>query len=181
VILGAQMAVLAGYPRLYTARIDAMRIRVHGDYHLGQVLSTGTDFVIVDFEGEPARALSARRLKRSPISDVAGMLRSFHYAVHTALHAQAERGLLTPENQKGVGEWAVYWRRWISATYLRAYLTTMGDSRLLPRNRPELDVLLDAYLLDKAVYEIGYELNNRPGWLSIPFNGILQLMRLGGA
>jgi maltose alpha-D-glucosyltransferase / alpha-amylase len=180
-ILAAQNAVLARYQRLYLARLDAMRIRVHGDYHLGQVLSTGTDFIILDFEGEPARALSARRLKRSPVSDVAGMLRSFHYAVHTALQTQAERGLLTPENQKGVAEWAVYWRRGTSATYLRAYLHTLGDSRLLPRERAQLEVLLEAYLLDKAVYEMGYELNNRPDWLSIPFNGILQLMRPGGA
>lgn len=179
-ILGAKSAVLAHYQRLYTARLDAMRIRVHGDFHLGQVLSTGTDFMILDFEGEPARALSARRLKRSPISDVAGMLRSFHYAVHTALQTQAERGLLTPENQRGVAEWAVYWRRWVSAAYLRAYRATMGNSRLLPREPAELEVLLEAYLIDKAVYEIGYELNHRPDWLAIPFSGILQLMRLGG-
>ncbi|HYP16163.1 MAG TPA: putative maltokinase, partial [Opitutus sp.] len=174
-ILGLQGAVLARYQRLYTARLDARRTRVHGDYHLGQVLSTGTDFMILDFEGEPARALSTRRLKRSPISDVAGMVRSVHYAVHTALHRLAEHGLLTPENQAGVAQWAVYWRRWISATYLRAYLRTMGESPLLPRNRGELEVLLDAYLLDKAVYELGYELNNRPAWLAIPFEGILQL------
>jgi maltose alpha-D-glucosyltransferase/alpha-amylase len=179
-ILSAQNSILARYQRLYAARLDAMRIRVHGDYHLGQVLSTGTDFVILDFEGEPARALSARRLKRSPISDLAGMLRSFHYAVHTALRTQAQRGLLTPENQKGVVEWAIYWRRWISATYLRAYLRTMGDSRLLPRNRGELEILLDAYLIDKAVYEMGYELNNRPEWLAIPFSGILQHLRSSG-
>jgi maltose alpha-D-glucosyltransferase / alpha-amylase len=179
-ILSAQNSVLARYQRLYATRLDAMRIRVHGDYHLGQVLSTGTDFVILDFEGEPARALSARRLKRSPISDVAGMLRSFHYAVHTALRTQAQRGLLTSENHKGVAEWAVYWRRWVSATFVRAYLRTTGDSRLLPRTRGELEILLDAYLIDKAVYEMGYELNNRPDWLAIPFNGILQHLRSSG-
>jgi maltose alpha-D-glucosyltransferase / alpha-amylase len=176
-ILAGQGVLLSRYQRLYTERLEACRIRVHGDYHLGQVLSTGTDFVILDFEGEPARALSARRLKRSPIADVAGMLRSFHYAVHTGLHAQANRGLLNPENQRGLAEWAVYWRRWVSGTYLRAYLATMGDSPLLPKNRAELEVLLDAYLLDKAVYEIGYELNNRPEWLAIPFQGILQHLR----
>jgi maltose alpha-D-glucosyltransferase/alpha-amylase len=176
-ILDSQNALLERYQKLYTGRIDAMRIRVHGDYHLGQVLSTGTDFVILDFEGEPARALSARRLKRSPLSDVAGMLRSFHYAVHTALRAQVSRGAVTPESQRGLANWAVYWHRWISATYLRAYLHSMGTSRLLPRDRGELETLLEAYLLDKAVYEIGYELNNRIDWLSIPFSGYLQLMR----
>ena len=175
-VLALEDSVLVRYKELYIGRLDAMRIRVHGDFHLGQVLSTGTDFVIVDFEGEPARALSARRLKRSPISDVAGMIRSFHYAVHTALQTQVERGLLTPENRGGVAQWATYWRRWISANYLRAYLKTMGNSRILPTQRRELEILLDAYLIDKAVYEIGYELNNRPDWLAIPFSGILQMM-----
>jgi len=177
-VLALEPAVLARYKQLYTGRLSAMRIRVHGDYHLGQVLSTGTDFMIIDFEGEPARALSARRLKRSPISDVAGMIRSFHYAVHHALHVQVERGMLTPENRIGVAQWALYWRRWVSAVYLRAYRQTMGTSRLLPSQRSELEVLLNSYLLDKAVYEIGYELNNRPDWLNIPFDGVLELMNV---
>jgi len=105
------------------------------------------------------------------------MLRSFHYAVHTALRAQVNRGAVTPEAQRGMATWAVYWHRWISATYLRGYLQTMGPSKLLPHDRAELETLLEAYLLDKAVYEIGYELNNRVDWLSIPFSGYLQLMR----
>ena len=176
-ILQAQEALLERYKQLYTERLEAMRIRVHGDYHLGQVLSTGTDFMILDFEGEPARALSARRLKRSPISDVAGMIRSFHYAVHTAQQVLEERGLVTPENRQSVACWSAYWRRWICATYLGAYRSTMGDSRLLPQDQKQLCILLDAYLIDKAVYEIGYELNNRPTWLTIPFDGILQLLK----
>jgi len=176
-VLNTQNALLARFQKLYTGRLDATRIRVHGDYHLGQVLSTGSDFIILDFEGEPARALSARRLKRSPLSDVAGMLRSFHYAVHTALRAQVSRTTLTPDSQRGIAAWAVYWHRWISATYLRGYLSKMADSHLLPSNRAELETLLEAYLLDKAVYEIGYELNNRVDWLAIPFSGYLQLMR----
>ncbi len=175
-ILGAQNALLTRYQRLYTGRLDAMRIRVHGDYHLGQVLSTGSDFIILDFEGEPARALSARRLKRSPLSDVAGMLRSFHYAVFTALRTQAERGLLTTESQQAVARWSAYWHRWVSAAYLRGYLATMSASPLLPSKPAELETLLHAYLLDKAVYEIGYELNNRPDWLGIPFSGLLGLL-----
>ncbi|PTY02134.1 maltose alpha-D-glucosyltransferase [Opitutaceae bacterium EW11] len=180
-IVLAQERILERYKQLYTERLDAMRTRVHGDYHLGQVLSTGTDFMILDFEGEPARSLSARRLKRSPVSDVAGMIRSFHYAVHTALHTLGERGLITPENRPRISNWATYWRRWICATYLGAYLRTLSDSRLIPHDRRQLEVLLDAYLLDKAVYEIGYELNNRPAWLVIPFDGILQLLKTGAA
>ena len=175
-ILALEDGVLARFKQLYTGRLEAMRTRVHGDFHLGQVLSTGSNFVILDFEGEPARALSARRLKRSPISDVAGMVRSLHYAVHTALQTQVKRGVLTPENRAGVAQWALFWRRWISACYVRAYLQTMSGSRLLPVRRGELEVLLDAYLIDKAVYELGYELNNRPDWLRIPFEGIGELM-----
>ena len=175
-IISAQDELLERYKLLYTERLDAMRSRGHGDYHLGQVLSTGTDFMILDFEGEPARSLSARRLKRSPMSDVAGMIRSFHYAVYTALQAVNERGLATAENRETLLSWAAYWRRWICATYLRSYRSTMGASRLLPRDDRQLSVLLDAYLIDKAVYEIGYELNNRPAWLAIPFEGILQLI-----
>jgi maltose alpha-D-glucosyltransferase/alpha-amylase len=175
-VMALEPLVLARYKQLYTGRLSAMRIRVHGDYHLGQVLSTGTDFMIVDFEGEPARALSARRLKRSPMSDVAGMIRSFHYAVHHALQVQIERGMLTPDNRIEVAPWALYWKRWVGSAYWRAYRQTMGTSPLLPTERSELKVLFDSYLLDKAVYEIGYELNNRPDWLEIPFEGVLELM-----
>jgi len=175
-VLALREEVLQRYKLVYTERLEAKRIRVHGDYHLGQVLSTGTDFVILDFEGEPARALSARRLKRSPISDVAGMVRSFNYAAHTALETLAARGLLTVENRDGVAAWSAYWRRWVSATFLRAYLETMRGSTLLPRERAQLEVLLNAYLIDKAVYELGYELNNRPTWLGIPFEGILRML-----
>ncbi len=175
-ILGSESRILERYKQVYTEKLPALRVRVHGDYHLGQVLSTGTDFVILDFEGEPARALSARRLKRSPISDVAGMLRSFHYAVHTAMNTLRERGLVTAENSGAVDCWGTYWQGWVRAAYLGAYLRTMGDSGLIPADPASLTVLLDAYLLDKAVYELGYELNNRPDWLEIPFSGILQLI-----
>jgi maltose alpha-D-glucosyltransferase/alpha-amylase len=104
------------------------------------------------------------------------MLRSFHYASHTALQALAKKGLVTAENRESVTAWATYWRRWVGATYLRAYLATVGDSPLLPRDPKQLSILLETYLIDKAVYEIGYELNNRPDWLVIPFEGILQLI-----
>ena len=178
-VLALQDDIIALYRDVYETRIDALRIRCHGDYHLGQVLYTGKDFIILDFEGEPARALSARRLKRSPISDVAGMLRSFHYAAYTALSEHLDRGLVSQENRLRVSVWAAYWYQWVSASYLRAYLKTLGKTKLLPTDPEELKALFDAYLVDKAVYEIGYELNNRPAWLRIPFDGLLQLMRPG--
>ena len=152
-----------------------MRFRFHGDYHLGQLLYTGKDFVIIDFEGEPARPLSERRLKRTPLRDVAGMLRSFHYAAYAALFDLQTKGILS--NDGGSTEpWAHFWYFWVSEVFLRTYLVAASRGGFLPAARGELQVLLDAFLLDKAVYELGYELNNRPTWVKIPLRGILSLV-----
>jgi maltose alpha-D-glucosyltransferase/alpha-amylase len=159
-------------------KITAMRIRHHGDYHLGQVLYTGKDFVIIDFEGEPARPLSERRIKRSPLRDVAGMLRSFHYAVYTALFAQEAHGVADSqiEIRSSRESLARVWQIWVSAVFLKSYRDIASRAPFLPRSLEELQVLLDAYLLEKAVYELSYELNNRPEWVRIPLAGILQLL-----
>jgi trehalose synthase-fused probable maltokinase len=147
-----------------------MRCRIHGDYHLGQVLFTGDDFMIIDFEGEPARPLSERRAKRLPLQDVAGMLRSFHYAAYAPIlgdpgdEAKLDR----------LDSWSRYWHKWVSAMFLRTYLEVSGGVPYLPRTRSELDILLDIHMLDKAVYELGYELNNRPHWAAIPLEGVLS-------
>jgi maltose alpha-D-glucosyltransferase / alpha-amylase len=157
-------------------RISAMVTRIHGDYHLGQVLFTGSDFVIIDFEGEPARPLAERRKKRSPLQDVAGMLRSFHYAAYAPLlHDNGEK--LPQEELQALESRAQYWQKWVSATFLKTYLEVSGNSNLIPKDREELALLLDLYLLDKAIYELGYELNNRPSWVRIPLDGILQLLQ----
>jgi maltose alpha-D-glucosyltransferase/alpha-amylase len=157
-------------------RISAMVTRIHGDYHLGQVLFTGSDFVIIDFEGEPARPLAERRKKRSPLQDVAGMLRSFHYAAYAPLlHDNGEK--LPHETLQDLGNWAQYWQRWVSATFLKKYLEVSGNSNFIPKDGEELALLLDLYLLDKAVYELGYELNNRPSWVRIPLDGLSQLLQ----
>ncbi len=158
-------------------RIAAMRIRCHGDYHLGQVLYTGKDFSIIDFEGEPARSVGERRIKRSPMRDVAGMIRSFHYAAHSALRAQTAAG---PDASVRLEPWARLWYVWVSSAFLQSYLQTAAASSLLPEDREDLQVLLDVYLLDKAFYELGYELNNRPDWVGIPLTGILHLLEPGG-
>ena len=166
----ARLQLLAG------RRISAMVTRIHGDYHLGQVLFTGSDFVIIDFEGEPARPLAERRKKRSPLQDVAGMLRSFHYAAYAPLlHDNGKK--LPHEPLQDLGNWAQYWQRWVSATFLKTYLEVSGNSNFIPKDREELALLLDLYLLDKAVYELGYELNNRPSWVRIPLDGISQLLQ----
>ena len=158
-------------------RVSATVTRIHGDYHLGQVLFTGSDFVIIDFEGEPARPLEERRKKRSPLQDVAGMLRSFHYAAYAPL-LQPQSSERTPQEQLQVlGQWAQYWQKWVSATFLKTYLEVAGSATFIPQDREELALLLDLYLLDKAVYELGYELNNRPSWVRIPLDGISQLLQ----
>jgi maltose alpha-D-glucosyltransferase/alpha-amylase len=158
------------------------KIRIHGDYHLGQTLRTATDsepgggdFVLLDFEGEPARPLAERRRKQSPLKDVAGMVRSFSYAGFSGL----DRFRSAHPDRDGAAEnlaaWARAWENAASATFVRAYRSTMAaDATLLPQD-DRAQVLFTAYLLEKALYELLYELNNRPTWLRIPLAGILSL------
>jgi maltose alpha-D-glucosyltransferase/alpha-amylase len=174
-ILELDDAVLSRFRRLIDRKIDAVRIRCHGDYHLGQVLFTGRDFMITDFEGEPLHPLSERRLKRSPLRDVAGMVRSFHYAAFSPL-TKGESGVVVRHEDLGMlGAWATAWYGWVSAAFLSGYFAT-ANARLVPGTTEELEILLDAYLLEKAIYELGYEMNNRPDWLVIPVKGILDLV-----
>lgn len=156
--LDVRLAALASQP------MSARKIRVHGDYHLGQVLVThDDDFVIIDFEGEPARTLDERRAKQSPLKDVAGMLRSFDYAAATALREGADPG------------WARAFGSWVSAAFLGGWLDGVASSELATREE-DAAALLDLFLLEKAVYEVDYELNNRPAWLAIPVEGVLSLL-----
>jgi maltose alpha-D-glucosyltransferase/alpha-amylase len=176
-VLAAESGVVERFRCLVGNKLAAERIRTHGDYHLGQVLFTGKDFVIIDFEGEPSRSLSERRLKRSPFRDVAGMLRSFHYAAHAKLFEETAAGVVTgPEALSDLETWARFWERWISAAFLRAYLDRAKGASFIPPSRGELAILLDVYVLEKAIYELQYELNNRPAWVGIPLQGILQIL-----
>jgi maltose alpha-D-glucosyltransferase/alpha-amylase len=177
-VLGLKNDILGRFHRLLDLKITGMRTRCHGDYHLGQVLYTGKDFVIIDFEGEPARPIGERRIKRSPLCDVAGMLRSFHYAAYAALIALENRGIMRPDELPLMESWANYWHVWICATFMKTYLAIAANGKFLPASREEIEVLLDALLLEKAVYELGYELNNRPDWVKIPIQGIRQLMAM---
>jgi maltose alpha-D-glucosyltransferase / alpha-amylase len=154
--------------------ISAARIRCHGDYHLGQVLYTGRDFVIIDFEGEPARPVGERRIKHSPLRDVAGMLRSFHYASYAPLFGLA--GAVRREDEPAMQLWGRYWVNWVSAAFLKSYLETIVPASLLPKSQEELRILLDLSMLEKMVYELGYEMNNRPDWVRIPLRGIVELL-----
>ncbi len=150
------------------------RIRIHGDYHLGQTLRSRSDFMLVDFEGEPARTLDERRKKQSPLRDVAGMLRSFSYAAQAALQRHAQR---RPEHGDALRPWAVLWERASSARFLQGYIAAIAVRPELLPAAPQAQPLLSALLLEKAFYELLYELNNRPGWLPIPLNGILELLQ----
>ncbi len=175
-LAGMKDRVLAVFHSILGRTIPATRIRCHGDFHLGQVLYTGKDFVIVDFEGEPARTLSERRLKRSALVDVAGMLRSFDYAVHTVLYGAAAAEPIRPQDVPVLAPWARFWQQWASSAFLRAYLQQVAESPLVPRAREDLARLLDVHLLEKNVYELGYELNSRPAWVRIPLAGILRTL-----
>ena len=175
-VLARQEDIMACFRLLTDHKLTAKRLRCHGDYHLGQVLYTGKDFVIIDFEGEPARPVSERRIKRSPLRDVAGMLRSFHYAVYSALFDEEERGSFQEDRRDQMEAWAEDWRLWVCSEYLRTYLGRTEDAGFLPDSPEEIQILLDAYLMEKAVYELGYEMNNRPDWVRIPLQGIEQLL-----
>jgi maltose alpha-D-glucosyltransferase/alpha-amylase len=152
----------------------SMRTRVHGDYHLGQVLATGDDFVIIDFEGEPNRSLAERRAKQSPLKDVAGMLRSFSYAAHATLPAASES---RPDPVDGLETRAQTWVAAVTAAFLSSYRRTVAEARLLPADDQSFASWLDAFLLQKAIYELEYELASRPGWASLPLLGLLQILQ----
>jgi len=176
-ILEMNKDILKRFHSLLDLKISGLRSRCHGDYHLGQVLFTGKDFVIIDFEGEPARPISERQIKRSPLRDVAGMLRSFHYAAYSALIAMDKQGMVQPENRPYLESWANLWYVWVCAVFVKNYLAQTAGGGFLPNSRKEIEILLDALLLEKAIYELGYELNNRPDWVKIPICGIRQLLQ----
>jgi maltose alpha-D-glucosyltransferase/alpha-amylase len=173
VVLAARAPILARFDDLRSVTGAGERIRVHGDYHLGQVLRTEEDFVILDFEGEPARSIVERRAKQSPIKDVAGMMRSFGYAAYAALFAFT---LHAPDDYAALEPWADTWEHWAADAFLNGYLAALGDAALLPRDPATRRTLLAAFMLDKALYELGYELNHRPDWVRIPLLGIRKLI-----
>ena len=171
-VLAAEQQIIAAEQQIIERH--ASKIRIHGDYHLGQLLSTGKDFAILDFEGEPARPLRERKLKRSALRDVTGMMRSFQYAAYVALWQPSMRS----EDVPFLERWADLWYRQMSETFLQSYLGTATGATFLPQKENDLSLLLEAYLLDKAVFEVGYELNHRPEWVVIPIRGIKHILDL---
>jgi maltose alpha-D-glucosyltransferase/alpha-amylase len=176
-LLQLENRVRERFAELKNSRIGADRIRFHGDYHLGQVLYTGSDFMIIDFEGEPARPLSERRGKTLALRDVAGMIRSFQYAAYAALFGQVSGLPANADNPATVERWSAFWYAWVSAAYLKGYFETAGNANFIPNSPDGRRLALDAFLLQKALYEVAYELNNRPDWVRIPLRGILGLIQ----
>jgi trehalose synthase-fused probable maltokinase len=166
-VLLQEAPIRGSIARLRAVPAGAAKTRHHGDYHLGQVLDTGSDWMIIDFEGEPTRSLAERREKRSPLRDVAGMLRSFHYAAHAAC----------PEGDSDARKRAEGWTDAASDAFLESYLESSKGAVFLPAEPADQISLLRAYVLEKALYEVDYELNNRPAWLPIPLRGLLRAIR----
>jgi maltose alpha-D-glucosyltransferase/alpha-amylase len=180
-VLDAGEAALGVYRTVVDHKCASVRIRCHGDYHLGQVLFTGKDFVILDFEGERERAVSERRLKRSPLRDVGGMVRSFHYAAYATLFGEGSGrgvppGLIRPEDLGVLEPWAYHWYAVASAAFLEAYFAEADEGNFLPAAAEERELLLKAFVLDKAVHQLGYELAHRPGWVRVALRGVRQLV-----
>jgi len=136
------------------------------------VLAVKNDFVILDFEGEPSRPLAERRAKHCALKDVAGMLRSFSYAAQVSLANYVAR---RPESLQSLTGWSHFWERWVAASFLRAYRTETTGASFVPSDPLAFKSLLEAYLLDKAFYELNYEMENRPTWVRIPLAGIAAL------
>lgn len=167
--LGKHLGILDAVP------IHASRIRCHGDFHLGQVLYGAGDFTMLDFEGEPAQPLDKRREKGSALYDVAGMLRSFHYAATVARQGEGWRR----EEHTALQRWSDAWYRGASAAFLAGYMQTAqkagASAVFLPESRDEIRALLRLHLIDKCSYELSYELNNRPAWVGVPMAGLIGL------
>jgi maltose alpha-D-glucosyltransferase/alpha-amylase len=164
---------LALMDRLFEGPIDALKTRIHGDLHLGQVLLAQTDWYVIDFEGEPAKDLSSRRSKHSPLRDIAGMLRSFDYAARAALQRTAITVGSVPDAQV---ERALAWRDETTTTFLAAYREIAAESPSYPKDEAQAQRLLTLFLIEKACYELRYEAANRPDWLGIPIKGVSEML-----
>jgi len=169
----AKDLILDFVDQVLTRPLFSYRTRIHGDYHLGQVLATENDLVIIDFEGEPESTISERKIKHSPLKDVAGMIRSYHYAVSAKLYNSAETSEI---DELQLQRAADRWYKLIKDTYLEEYLSDFGNTHPLFKDNNEINYLLLFHLLEKAVYEIGYEVNYRPSWVKIPLKGIAEVL-----
>ena len=168
-VFDARMQLLDRFKHLERVQHPGFQIRCHGDYHLGQTLVADGDFIILDFEGEPARSLAERRAKSSPLRDVAGMVRSFGYAASAGLKASPRAA--APGAFAGLERW----ERAVRGAFIDGYLSAAADGGFLPPRRQDFETMLEAFVLEKALYELGYELNNRPDWVGVPLAALKRL------
>ena len=165
--------ILTTLKRIYNKKLDVVKIRIHGNYHLKHVLLTGRDLAIKDFTGNPERPFSERRLKRSPLRDVATMILSLHYVAHegflgTSQVQQAELQTLMP--------FASMWAHYMSGFFVKAYLETVQESNFIPKEKTDLDVMLQTYMLERALKDLVSELDNRPEWVPVPLHIIQSIL-----
>ncbi len=177
--LALENETLARLRGLLGRKLSGRRIRCHGDYHLKQVLYTGSDFQIFDFEGPAGQPLEERRIKRSPLHDTAGMLRSFDYAVYAVLLGRV--GVSREADVARLELWAQFWSQWVSASFWRSYMAAMEGSGLLPKIHAETDTFLEILLIERALDEVRQELDSSPEWAVIPLTGFLRLLGPQGA
>jgi maltose alpha-D-glucosyltransferase/alpha-amylase len=175
-LVNAEGTILRGFAGLLNQRLTARRIRVHGDYHLGQVLFTGKDYVVIDFEGSRDRTLSERRRKRSALADVAGMVRSFQFA---ALSVLLDPSVVREEDRAVLGPWAEHWHTWAAATFVRTYLETAGGASFVPAEPEQVAALLEALTIERGFVELRRDLEwPSSGRAWIPLRGLVRLLRL---
>jgi maltose alpha-D-glucosyltransferase/alpha-amylase len=180
-LLALESKALDRFRGLLHHKILAACIRCHGDFDLAHVLYTGGDFIFTGLEADQNRPQSERRIKRSPLWDVATMLWSFHATAQGALLGIIPNVVIRCEDISALGPWASFWRTWISGVYLDAYLTTTQGAAFMPSTEEDTGMLLDAFLLQQAIDELGHDLEARRDWLALSVNGVLELLETIGS
>jgi maltose alpha-D-glucosyltransferase/alpha-amylase len=167
--------VLHRMKKIYSKKFDVTRMRIHGHYYLEQVLFTGKDVSILHFGGDPSRSFSERRIKRSPLRDVGGIIRSFHYAAHENLLSNRVR----PGDIDKLKPFAPLWTHYMASFFMHAYLERVKGASFIPKDENDLNTLLEVYLLERAVASLYYEVNNRPEWVMVPVRVIKSIIDKG--
>jgi maltose alpha-D-glucosyltransferase/alpha-amylase len=175
-IFAGEDVIMHDFTRLTNGLMDVSRIRIHGDLHLGQVLASGHDVTFIDFEGEPARPLGERRIKRSSLRDVAGIVRSYDYAARQALHETVGRGVIEDGHEHDNATHATLLGAWAGRAYWAGYRQRADDSVFLPSSSSHTQLLLEVYVLQKAMYEVRYELDRRPDWVEVPLAALARMV-----
>ena len=175
-------AILAKFRGVLDQSLEGLRIRIHGDYHLAQLLFTGRDFAVIDFEGDPTKTVGERRIKRSPLRDVASMVRSFEYAVNAVLDWPGTGpgrppGVIRAEDRPALAPWAAAWNNRVAHAFVGEYFQSLGDTALLASQPEARRARLDLFLLERAMHEVEFEVARRSEWSVIPLRAVLRLVK----